>query len=282
MPRNNPARTSAPEDSQAQNAPQAASPNLQSILNFVVPTEFVNLPSRGLFYKDTHVLHNKESIEIKHISAREIDILTSQSLLKKGVALDRMIESIIVDKSINVSDMLNVDKNAIIVAARVTSFGSDYGAKMECQNCGASYEADFDLEESERYDFDEDELEMSEKGTFFMTLPQTEVRVECRVLSSKDEKMLEERRAKKERLNLPESFVSDQYKSLIVSLNGVTERGLVDEFVDVMPAADLHFLTRECERLMPTLTYVGETTCSHCGTDNEVEIPFTTSFFWPE
>lgn len=278
MPRNNSARTSAPEEPQVQQTSQS----LESILNFVVPTEFVNLPSKGLFYKSDHSLHNKEAIEIKHISAREIDILSSQSLLKKGVALDRMIESIIVDKTINVPEMLNVDKNAVIVAARVTSFGSAYGAKIECRKCGSTYDADFDLEESERYDFDEDELEMSENGTFFVTLPQTEVRVECRVLNSKDEKMLEERRAKKERLNLPESFVSDQYKSLIVSLNGVTERGLVDEFVDVMPAADLHFLTRECERLMPTLNYIGDTTCDSCGHGNEVEVPFTTSFFWPE
>ena len=69
--------------------------------SFVVPTEFVELPSGGRFYPEGHPLHNEESIEIRQMTAKEEDILTSRTLLKKGVALDRVIENLIVDKRID-------------------------------------------------------------------------------------------------------------------------------------------------------------------------------------
>ena len=69
-----------------------------SILDFVLPTEFVDLPTKGRFYPEDHPLHNQESIEIRYMTAKDTDILTSKSLLKKGVAVDRMLQNIIVDK----------------------------------------------------------------------------------------------------------------------------------------------------------------------------------------
>ena len=85
-------------------------------LNFASPTEFVELPSRGRFYPPSHPLHNKETVEIKFMTAKEEDILTSKALIKKGIAVDRMLQSLIVDKSIKVEDLLVGDKNALVVA----------------------------------------------------------------------------------------------------------------------------------------------------------------------
>ena len=91
--------------------------------SFVVPTEFVELPSKGIFYPENHPLHAKETIEIKQMTAKEEDILTSRALLKKGVALDRVISSIIMNKNISTNDLLVGDRNAILIAARVSGYG---------------------------------------------------------------------------------------------------------------------------------------------------------------
>ena len=69
-------------------------------LKFITPTEFVELPSKGHFYPPDHTLHNQEMVEIRHMTTKEEDILTSVTLLKKGIALDRMLESILVNKKI--------------------------------------------------------------------------------------------------------------------------------------------------------------------------------------
>jgi hypothetical protein len=55
----------------------------------------VDLPSQGRFYAQGHPLHGQDSIEIKQMTAKEEDILTSRTLLKKGVALDKLIESLL-------------------------------------------------------------------------------------------------------------------------------------------------------------------------------------------
>ena len=106
--------------------------------SFVVPTEFVALPSEGKFYPPDHPLHNAESIEIRQMTAKEEDILTSRTLIKKGIALERVIKNLIVDKTIDPDGLLVGDRNAIIIATRVSGYGNDYTTKISCPNCGTN------------------------------------------------------------------------------------------------------------------------------------------------
>ena len=88
MKRNNEERTKTRR--QQQNAVDPA-----SVLNFVAPTEFVELPSKGIGYPQGHPLYDKETIEIRFMTAKDEDILTSKSLLKKGLAIDRLIDNLV-------------------------------------------------------------------------------------------------------------------------------------------------------------------------------------------
>ena len=112
--RNNDERTGAVQQTDSP-APAQTQKGLSNNLSFVAPTEFVEIPSRGKFYPQGHPLHGKQTVEIKHMTAKEEDILTSQTLLKKGVALDRFLQSVMLDKSIDISTLLVGDKNALIV-----------------------------------------------------------------------------------------------------------------------------------------------------------------------
>jgi hypothetical protein len=91
---------------------------------FKLPTETIDLPSKGLLYPEDSELA-KGVIEIKYMTAKEEDILTNQSYIKNGTVLDKLIKSLIVSK-INFDDLLVGDKNAIMVAARILGYGSDY------------------------------------------------------------------------------------------------------------------------------------------------------------
>lgn len=79
-------------------SPSPASGGTSSLLNFARPTEWVSLPSNGKYYPEGHPWRDKEQVEIKYMTAREEDILASRSLLQKGIAIDRMLQSVIVDK----------------------------------------------------------------------------------------------------------------------------------------------------------------------------------------
>ena len=88
----------------------------------MTPTEFVELPSAGIGYADTHPLHQQDTVEIRFMTAKDEDILSSQTLLKKGIAIDRFVDNILVNKTINSSNLLIGDKNAILIAARVSGY----------------------------------------------------------------------------------------------------------------------------------------------------------------
>ena len=94
---------------------QSESVDPASVLDFVVPTEFVELPSRGVGYPIGHPLRDQETIEIKFMTAKDEDILTSRSLLKKGIALERLIDNLVVNKVISSKEILVGDRNAIII-----------------------------------------------------------------------------------------------------------------------------------------------------------------------
>ena len=128
--------------------PSEDAPPMGNPMDFVTPSEFVMLPSRGR-YPEGHPLHGEESIEIKYMTAKEEDILTSPSLLSKGIALDRLISSVVLDKSINTASLLPCDRNAVLIAARITGFGPDYESGYVCPLCGAEGEATFDLNDHE-------------------------------------------------------------------------------------------------------------------------------------
>ena len=131
--RNNRKRTGKPT---AEPAPSpAAQITVHPSLSYVVPTEFVDLPSKGMFYLEGHPLHEQSFVEIKFMTAKEEDILSSQSMLEKGIAIKRLLQSILVDKEINVDTLLTCDVDAILLAARVSAYGSSYDASVLCNNC---------------------------------------------------------------------------------------------------------------------------------------------------
>jgi len=276
MPRNDGTRLGVQGDGESPPVQNTNSP-----LNFVMPTEFVELPTRGKFYPAKHPLHGEETIEIKYMTAKETDILSSKELLKRGTAIDRMLESIIVNKEIKATDLFVGDKNALVVASRINGFGHLYDSQLTCPNCSATNENEFDLKEVKIKEAPED-IKFSENGTFYITLPKTEVVVECRLMTGENEKSLSKKAEKKRKLKLPDASLTDQYKMIIVSLNGVTERSTVEEFVDIMPASDATHLRREYEKARPDVDMSYAHECDSCNATSVVSIPFSANFFWPD
>ena len=116
--------------------------------DYKFPTEMVDLPSKGYFYADGHPLSSGK-VEVKYMTAKEEDILTSQNLIQQGSVIDKLLESLIVDKSIKLDDMLIGDKNAIMVAARILGYGKDYEFTYD----GVEQTVDLSILEPEKMDF---------------------------------------------------------------------------------------------------------------------------------
>ena len=260
-------------------------PPQKSLLDFVSPTDFVELPSKGLFYPEGHPLQNKQVIEIKYLTAKEEDILTSETLLRKGLAIERFLESVILDKSINPQDLLIGDRNAILIAARISGYGASYDTKMQCPACESQNEISFDISKPEIHHPEVGELntiEKNEKGNYIFLLPVCGFKVECRLLTGKDENNLTELTKSKKKNRLEDAVITDQFKTMILSIDGVTDRGILNKFIDVMPAADARALRKSYQLITPNVKIKDEFSCTSCGHTQELEVPFGADFFWPD
>lgn len=286
--RNNQDRFGAPDQ-----GAQATAPTIedqpQTGLSFTVPVEMVSLPSKGQFYPEDHSLHNSETVEIRHMTAKEEDILTNKSYIKNGIVLDKLIESVLVDKSISVSGLLTGDKSAILVAARISGYGEEYQAKVPCPSCGSISDFEFDLFEAQMIN-DPDEADFvkdgtvtrTDKGTFLFTLPKTDVTVEVRPLTGDDERKILNTNKMRQKNKLPELQLSDQVKSFIVSVNGQDDNMTISQFVDNMPALDARFLRSTYKMIIPSVELAQEWECQACSYSQVLEVPFTSEFFWPK
>ena len=283
MSRNNSRRASGDSADSTASAAVATAPKT---LSYVTPTEFVELPSRGKYYPTEHPLYNKEVVEIRYMTAKDEDILTSQSLLRTGLALERLLQNILVNKEIKVSELLVGDRNAILVAARSSGYGHLYETKVTCPACGEQCDHAFDLSDLPLNEGispgDDSGVSTTSNGTFVATLPKTSYEAEFRLLNGSDETYLTKAAEKKTKLNLPDSRATDLLKRLIVSIEGVESRSEIDNFVDQMPAQDARFLRACLQVVTPNVDLKQLFTCNHCGNVTALEVPFTADFFWPQ
>ena len=272
----------------AQDVPETANQpatNNNPLLNFAVPTEIVELPSAGIFYPKGHPLHNKDTIEIRFMTAKDEDILTSPALLRKGLAINRMLQNLILEQNVDSEDLLIGDRNALLIAARVTGYGSQYPAQVNCPSCAETFEHDFDLsavvENYSRPSPEDSIFNFTDNGTIEIELPKTGFLIEVRPLSGRDEAYISKAKNMKAKNNLPESQLTDMFKRMIVSVNGITDQAQISAFIDNMPALDSRFLRKAYQEVIPDVQLSQAVECPHCGFNTETEVPVTAEFFWP-
>tara|TARA_R110000824_G_scaffold80365_5_gene202179 strand:+ start:29670 stop:30500 length:831 start_codon:yes stop_codon:yes gene_type:complete len=265
-------------------APAPLTQNAGEPFSFVVPTEFVDLPSRGKYYPESHPLHGQRTIEIKHMTAKEEDILTSRSLLKNGTALDRVIQNIIVDKRVNADSMLVGDRNAVVIAARISGYGPIYETKVGCPACSETQEYSFELHDAEVYEgdgLDTMKITDNENGTFDVELPRTMVTATFRLLTGHDEKRLIAKFQKKTKKGV-ENNVTQQLSNMIVAVNGDNTPQATQYLIDNMPSMDSRHLRLAYRLAAPNVDLTQNFECSECGHEQDMEVPLSADFFWPD
>jgi hypothetical protein len=256
-------------------------------ISIPVPTELVPLPSKGRYYPEDHPLHNTETLELRYMTARDEDTLTSPSLLRKGLAVDRMLKNLIVDPAVETSTLLIGDKNALILAARISGYGDNYTYTMRCPQCTTRSKQTTDLQIVFNQSLDQEVVTPAEvtdhnNGTFSTTLPKSGWEITFRLTTGADEKRLAQLTEAKKKKNLPETTLTDTIKLILNSVNGNNDRLTISRYVDSMPAADSRHFRTLYQDITPDLNMDVPFECPTCFCDEEVSLPLTAEFFWPQ
>jgi hypothetical protein len=242
--------------------------------DYKFPTEMVDLPSRGYFYVDGHPL-SKGKVEVKYMTAKEEDILTSQNLIQQGTVIEVLLQALIVDKTINVQDLLIGDKNAIMVAARILGYGKDYNFEY------GDEEQTVDLSKLEPAKLDFSKFTKG-KNEFSFDLPNSKRTITFRLLTGRDEQQIEtELKALKKISKDTSSELTTRLKKMLLSVDGNTDKAFISSFVDN------EFLSRDSlafrnylTSITPDIDMNAEVVDSN-GKEKVVVIPITLRFFWP-
>ena len=249
-----------------------------------VPIEVVPLPSKGLVYPVGSPLHNRQTLEIKSMTANEEDILMSPALIKQGKVLDSLLSACLVDKNIAPNELLSGDRNAIMIAIRITGYGSDYRVKTTCPNCGARRPHTFDLA-----NLSIKRLllrPVNEEGNVFeFELPVTKKVVHFKFLSGKEEaerNLLAERMKKVTGESGVNREVTSKLEYQVIAIDGVTDGNAVRQFISKMPARDSKALRTFIMEHEPGIDMTVDMNCSECTHQGEISLPIGVSFFWPE
>ena len=246
-----------------------------------VPTEVIELPSKGVFYPEGHPLASGR-IEMKYMTAKEEDILTSQNLIKQGVVIDKLLQALIVDK-FNYNDLLVIDKNALFIAARVLGYGKDYDVEVACPACGEKSKHTIDLTSFESKEVDFSKFTKGQNA-FNFTLPASKKVLTLKFLTHGDEKAIEEELKglkKMSSLTKVDPELTTRLKHVITAVDGNSDAA-TSTFVSSMLAVDSLALRKFLKEITPDIDTTFNYTCPHCGHENErIQVPIDVSFFWP-
>ena len=269
------------EDRFTTDGPQVPASSVTN-LHYVAPTELVDLPSKGLYYPEGHPLYNKEHIEIKHMTTKEEDILSSTTLVEKGVVLDYLLRSIIVDKQIDVKDILPGDQNAIFLSARLNAYGPEYSFNMRCGQCGKTTVVDKDLTKYKSkvnlQSFD------VRNGLLDVHLEKSGLNVKIKQLTVKETNFMTEYIKKNESSGLSYGSTTSLLLFIIDSINGEKNNKDMNavKIIENLPSKDVRQLKKAYIDSKPDIDFKMLFKCSHCGHEKEETMPITANFFWPD
>ena len=199
--------------------------------NYDFPTEIIDLPSNGKCYSDSSPL-SKGKVEIKYMTAREEDILSSTNLIRKGVVLDKLFESIVVQDDINVDDILIGDKNAILLATRILGYGADYNVEVNDPFTGEPQKVTIDLSKVQIKEINQEVFNKDNRYEF--ELPISKKKVIFKLLTHKDEKDITAEIQALNRLSKGDTVSQDvttRLRHMIQEIDGNSDRGFINNFV---------------------------------------------------
>ena len=239
------------------------------------PSEVIDLPSEGKLYPEGHPLKDGK-VEIKYMTAKEEDILTSQNLIKKGVVIDRLLDSLILTNGVKTDDMVLGDKNAVMVAARILAYGPEYECQVTNPNTGETSTETFNLADCPFKKLPKDVKENS----FEVTLPISKNKIKFSLLTGKEEKLIEADLKASKKLGSVSPELTTRLRYLIKEVDGDSSDSVINNVAQNMLSRDGMFLRKEIQKVSPDIELTQEIELG--GESVKVAIPMTVGFFWPE
>jgi hypothetical protein len=253
----------------------------QPDLDFIIPTEELSLPSKGLLYPG-----NKSTVSIKYMTADEDDILFSPDLIESGQVLDSLLEAAVKDRDLRPDDILSGDRIHILISLRRTGLGDSYEHPSvlcsECRNIINKPVVDLSLLKPKELNVAPDA-----NGEFSVQMPTTKINIKFRLLKGSDEKRLAKTAqfAKNKSVGgvkMRNNMITERYLLTIMEVNGNRDKLYIRKFISAMPTFDSTFFRQYLREVEPGVDLNYDFECQDCGAITTREITINSKLFYPE
>lgn len=229
-------------------------------------TEIIDLPSRGNVYPADHPLASGK-IEIKYMTTKDEDILSTESYIKNDIVLDKLLESVIVTEGVSADDMISGDREYTLLQTRILAYGNDYSFEIN----------------GKRHTVDLSKCAITRgKPDFFKNtniveyeLPKTGKKVELKVLTNRDLKKINEEVKALEKIGAAPNFITTRLAHIIHSIDGKSDDGYIRKEVGEMLAIESLGIRTFLDSIAPSVDFVTDID------GKEVNIPLGINFFYP-
>jgi len=262
----------------------------KQVSDYKFPTEIIDLPSKGLIYPKDNPLSSGK-IEMKYMTAKEEDILTTQSYIKDGSVLDRLFKALIVSNGegmqINYSDLVTGDKNAIMIAARVLGYGKDYEVEITDPFTNNKQKDTIDLTQFENIEYDGSNQVELHRNEFEFELPRSKRKITFMAMTESKERKVKHlisanQKQSRKMKDMTSRDLTTRLKVMILSVDGETEEKVINNFVDnELFALDSQALRAYINEVVPDVNMTYEFISEETGERRDMLLPMDVGFFWP-
>ena len=154
--------------------------------------DVIPLPSKGEGYRDKIA-----KMSVAYLTAYDENMIVSPNLYRDNLILDYILQEKLLSKQIDPMDLLEGDRDAIILFLRASGYGNEYPITATDEITGREFDAVVDLSKLKYKEFN---LKGDSNGWFPFTLPQSGVEVKFRFPTHRDKLMLEKMQETEENL----------------------------------------------------------------------------------
>ena len=233
--------------------------------------DVIELPSKGI-----HYTNKKKSVRVAYLTASDENILSSPSFLNTNTVIVELLKRKILDKDLNIEEIVEEDRQAILIFLRNTAFGSEYNLTITDDKTGNEFTVEVDLGSLKIKDFN---LVEDSNGEYGHYLEKSKTEITFKFLTQKQEDEIEK---------IKESWngngvapvITKQLEMMIKSVGGLRDALKIRGFIETMPIKDSQDFRKFVKDNKPGLDLT-QTVRTPSGEDVQVRIGFGVEFFRP-
>jgi len=234
--------------------------------------DVVELPSRGI-----HYLNKKKNARVAYLTAADENILSSPNLIASSGVITELLKRKILDKDLQIEDIVEEDKQAILMFLRNTAFGAEYNMTLIDPKTSQKFTTVMDLSILKLKEFT---LVEDSNGEYSFHLPKSNIDITFKFVTQRQEDEIEKIKTNWNG-NGAAPIVTKRLEMMIKSINGNRNPMEIHSFIEnKMPISDSQSFRKYVNENKPGLD-LAQTVTTPSGEEIQVEIGFGAEFFRP-